>query len=260
MKKAAFFDIDGTILDEHNHIPQSTVEGIHKLQAKGNYAFLCTGRARAHVQRKELLDIGFDGIVSGCGTMVEFQDEVLYYKKLEHSLVQKTVAFFKENQVAAIMEGRYHLYLDDDDFCGDPFAARLRRELKDELLPIYGSEPEWEVSKFSCVTARADMALIKQELEKEYDLILHSSMIMEAVPKGCSKGTGMLKICERLGIDVADTYAFGDSANDLQMFAAAGISIAMGNGSEEIKRIASYVTGSIHEDGIYHALEHFSLL
>ena len=95
MKKAAFFDIDGTILDEHNFIPRSTIEGIHRLQENGNYAFLCTGRARAFVKDPVLLDIGFDGIISGCGTMVEFHDEVVFYKKLERGLIEKTLAFLK---------------------------------------------------------------------------------------------------------------------------------------------------------------------
>ena len=55
MKKAAFFDIDGTILDHKNNIPQSTIDGIHKLQKNGNYAFLCTGRTRAYVRNPALL-------------------------------------------------------------------------------------------------------------------------------------------------------------------------------------------------------------
>lgn len=259
MKKAAFFDIDGTILDEDNYIPESTVEGIHKLQEKGNYAFLCTGRSRAFVRDKALLDIGFDGIVSGCGTMIEFHDEVLYYKKLEHSQVQKTMAFLKENRAATIMEGRFHLYLDEDDFGDDSYVVRLRRELGEELLPIGGSEPDWEVSKFSCVTLHSDLAVLQQELKKDYELLIHNSMVMEIVPKGCSKGTGILRVCERLGIAVEDTYAFGDSVNDLPMFEVAGHSIAMGNGSEIVKQKASYVTDMLHADGIYHALEHFAL-
>lgn len=150
MKKAAFFDIDGTILDEHNFIPRSTIEGIHRLQENGNYAFLCTGRARAFVKDPVLLDIGFDGIISGCGTMVEFHDEVVFYKKLERGLIEKTLAFLKENQVSVIMEGRYRLFADDADFEGDPFLERLRSELGEGLLPITGSEADWEASKFSC--------------------------------------------------------------------------------------------------------------
>lgn len=260
MKKAVFFDIDGTILDADNYIPESTVSGIHALQKKGNYAFLCTGRSRAFVKTKALLAIGFDGIVSGCGTMVEFHDEVLYYKKLDYELIKETIAFLKAQQAAVIMEGRFHLFLDQDDFGKDAYIERLRQELGEELIPITGREADWEVSKFSCATASADMAAIQQELAKDYELLIHDAPVMEVVPKGCSKGTGILKVCEELGIDVEDTYAFGDSVNDLAMFEVAGHSIAMGNSSDMVKQKASYVTDTLHEDGIYHALEHFGLI
>lgn len=260
MKKAAFFDIDGTILDHNNVIPQSTIEGIRQLQDNGNYAFICTGRSRAYVTNPALLELGFDGIVSGCGTMVEFHDEVLFYKKLDNALVGRTVAFLKEQDAPVIMEGRYRLYADALDFEGDPYVARLKQELGDTLLPITGTEAQWEVSKFSCTTKDADMELLKQRLSGDYELLIHDIPVMELVPRGCSKGTGILAVCEKLGIPVEDTYAFGDSANDLPMFAVAGNSIAMGNATALAKQKASYVTDPMHEDGIYHALEHFRLL
>ncbi len=259
MKKAAFFDIDGTILDHKNNIPQSTIDGIHKLQKNGNYAFLCTGRTRAYVRNPALLEIGFDGIISGCGTMVELQGETLFYKKLEHSLVKDTIAFLKEQRSAVIMEGRYRLYADPDDFEGDLYLAKLREELGEKLLPLTGSEADWEVSKFSCTTEKIDMESCRNYLSANYELLIHDIPVMEVVPKGCSKGTGILNVCERLQIPLEHTYAFGDSANDLPMFAVAGHSIAMGNATQLAKQQASYVTDDLHNDGIYHALEHFGL-
>lgn len=259
MKKAAFFDIDGTILDHNNYIPKSTAEGIHKLQAKGNYAFLCTGRSRAFVKNEALLEIGFDGIISGCGTMIELRDQVLYYKKLDHEQVKKTIAFLKEQKAAVIMEGRHKLYVDSEDFGTDQYIARVREEVGGGMLPITGSEEDWEVSKFSCAIEHADLNILRAGLEEEYELLVHDIPVMEVVPKGCSKGTGILKVCEQLGIAVEDTYAFGDSVNDLPMFEVAGYSIAMGNANDKVKEMAAYVTDALHDDGIYHALEHFGL-
>lgn len=73
-RKAAFFDIDGTIWDKDNRIPDSTKEAIRKIRENGSLAFLCSGRCRSYIQNPELLGIGFDGVVSGCGTMVEYND------------------------------------------------------------------------------------------------------------------------------------------------------------------------------------------
>ena len=109
MKQAVFFDIDGTMWEHTNFIPQSTIEGIHKLRKNGVHAFLCTGRSRAYVKNPELLNIGFDGIISGCGTMIEYHNEVVFYKKLDQDLIQNTVTFLKEHHAAVIMEGRFQL-------------------------------------------------------------------------------------------------------------------------------------------------------
>ena len=73
-----FFDIDGTIWDYRNFIPGSTRKAIKLAQEKGHKCFINTGRARAFVHNKELLGIGFDGIVSACGCMVEYNEKTLF--------------------------------------------------------------------------------------------------------------------------------------------------------------------------------------
>ena len=69
--KIAFFDIDGTIWNFHNEIPESTGRAIKALRKNGHLAFLNTGRSRGFVTSKPLFSLWFDGVVSGCGTMIE---------------------------------------------------------------------------------------------------------------------------------------------------------------------------------------------
>ncbi|QOX82533.1 HAD hydrolase family protein [Nanchangia anserum] len=82
----------------------------------------------------------------------------------------------------------------------------------------------------------------------------------ELVANGVSKGAGLARVVAHLGADVADTIAVGDSANDLPMLAAAGTSIAMGNGTPEAKAAASWVTSRIDEDGLARAFAHAALI
>ena len=84
--------------------------------------------------------------------------------------------------------------------------------------------------------------------------------MVEGVPKGYSKATVIQAVCEKLGIDREDTYAFGDSVNDLDMLKYAAYGIAMGNGTPEAKAAADYVTDDLLEDGIYNACAHFALI
>ena len=90
--------------------------------------------------------------------------------------------------------------------------------------------------------------------------MIHNERVVEIVPKGCHKGKGILEICEYLGVDIEDTYAFGDSANDIGMLDTAGTAVVMGNGSDMAKEHADYVTTDLLDDGIWNACKHLKLI
>lgn len=65
---------------------------------------------------------------------------------------------------------------------------------------------------------------------------------------------------EKLGIPKERQYAFGDGLNDIEMLSMIHHGVAMGNGEEEVKAVAKYVTKSVEEDGILHGLKMVGLL
>jgi HAD superfamily hydrolase (TIGR01484 family) len=79
--------------------------------------------------------------------------------------------------------------------------------------------------------------------------------IVELLPLGLTKATGLSLAARRLGLKSADTIAFGDMPNDIAMFAWASHSVAMANAHEELKAVADEVTSSNEEDGIAVVLE-----
>lgn len=265
MKKAIFFDIDGTLWDEHNTIPKSTILGIEKLQKAGNLAFICSGRSRAYIFAPHLLSLGFDGIVAGCGTYIENgAGDVLFYKELDDVLVNKTLARLADYHIPVILEGKGHLYLDMEDFASGPeegYSRKLKSELGDELLPIKGHKGTWEVSKMSVsIAGKTGYEPLFEELSENYDILVHNGQAAELVPKGFSKASGIKEACKLYGIDRENTYAFGDGVNDLEMLRYVETGIAMGNGTKEAKEAADYVTDALFSDGVYHALEYFGLI
>ncbi len=82
----------------------------------------------------------------------------------------------------------------------------------------------------------------------------------EIVPKGFSKASGIEFLINELNIPFENTYAIGDSTNDLPMLKYVKNSIAMGNSNPLLFDLVSYVTTDIEEDGIYKALKHYSLI
>ncbi len=82
----------------------------------------------------------------------------------------------------------------------------------------------------------------------------------ELVPEGYSKGKGIDILREKLGMRAEECYAFGDSRNDLTMLAHAGNSIAMGNATDDVKAVCTWVTDRPENDGIEKAMIHFGLI
>ena len=167
---------------------------------------------------------------------------------------------FYDYDIAMVMEGRHMLYMDADKISRDAYGRYLLEVMKDCMLPIQGHEEQWEASKFSVLIHDRDYPAVIELLKDDYDFMVHGDVAMEVVPKGYSKASGIAFVCEKLGIDVKDTYAFGDSANDVDMLEFAGVGVAMGDGTDVAKEHADYVTRGLHEDGIYHALKHFALI
>lgn len=260
MKKAVFFDIDGTLWDFTNRIPESTVTAIRALREAGHYAFLCSGRARAYIQNQELFDIGFDGVLAGCGTHVELDGKIIYEKLIERELAIHTVETVRAYGFRPILEGPEYLYMDAEDFAHEPYGKKVMRELGGHLVGIREHYGEWRINKLSCATDHADREGGFAALAEHYTYLVHNSDVVELVPKGHTKATGITKICEYLHIDRADTFAVGDSVNDLEMLAYAGTGIAMGNADARAKEAADYVTTDLYDDGVYNAMLHFGLI
>lgn len=264
MKAAVFFDIDGTLWNYDHFIPESTKRAIKELRANGHMAFLCSGRARAFINHPDLLGMGFDGVVCSCGCHIEVNEEVIFEHLIDKDLAVATVETLREHGFMPILEGPENLYMDDDEFpVGDGFGDILRRDLGDALVAIGGDNyGNWKINKMSCAMEVPQETIDKcyAILEKDFGIIAHNETVCEVVPKGYNKATGMLHACELVGIDPKNTYAFGDSENDLDMLKAAAVGVAMGNGTDNAKAAADYVTDAFDADGIYNGLKHFGLI
>lgn len=261
MKKAVFFDIDGTLWDEKQQIPDSTREALRLLKENGHYLFICSGRTRVFIPDKELMPLGFEGIVAGCGTYGEFQGETKFYHKLEKEPVENLCGYLKKLNTGFVLEGRYALYMDRECFHPDyRFYDQISKELGDKLLRVSENEDNIEISKFCVNYVKQGQKELEQELEQDYFIIHRDGGFMEIVPKGFNKATGIQEMCKILGIAHEDTYAFGDSTNDLDMLQYVAHSVAMGDGMQEAKDAAEYVTTALWEDGIYNGLKHYGLI
>ena len=262
MSKYVFFDIDGTLWDDKMIVPESTKEAIKKLQANGHKAFVCTGRAMGNVNDPQFENIGFDGFIAACGNHVEMDGKVLYERNMTYEDVKAIYEISRECNLPIIYEGSKYQWMDREGFEGDSYIAYIVENLKDAAKFLDACDmKEIEANKFSALAnAKTNYPAVEAALSDRFDFMDHGDGIIEAVPKGTSKATGIAWLCEHLNIAIEDTYALGDSINDLEMLGFVGHSIAMGNASQVAKDAAEYVTSHIHEDGVFHALQHYGLI
>ncbi|KAF0226249.1 MAG: HAD-superfamily hydrolase subfamily IIB [Erysipelotrichaceae bacterium] len=81
--------------------------------------------------------------------------------------------------------------------------------------------------------------------------------LIEIVDENISKSYAIEHFCHQHGFTIANTMAFGDSTNDIEMLKDCGIGVCVSNGNPEAKAVADYITSSCDEDGVAHFLNDF---
>ena len=112
------------------------------------------------------------------------------------------------------------------------------------------------------VGASADAALLQrceaamqQALGAQATAVRSQSYYLDVTPPGCNKGTFVQTMARRLGISTDAVATIGDMQNDLAMFRTSGVSYAMGNATDDVKKLATHVTASNEDEGFARAIE-----
>lgn len=262
MKKAIFFDIDGTIIteDERAFIPESTKQAIKKARKNGHLTFINTGRTIFTVS-DEIKSLGFDGYLCGCGTYIEYNDEVLLHNRLADSFCHEIVNIVRQCNAIPVYERHDCLFFDEKTIDSNEITYFKKFFLKNGIsTDNTTADSNFSFDKFVIFgNENTDIELFKKSVGKHFTIIDRGDGLYENVPIGYTKATSIDIILNKLGISIENAYAIGDSANDLPMLTAVPNSIAMG-GAEKIYPYVSYITKPIDEDGIEHALKHFEII
>lgn len=258
-----FFDIDGTLVPEDgNHkIPDSAIDAVRRAKEAGNQVFINTGRVLRNIS-DTLLNLGFDGLVCGCGTNIFYRGKELFHHTLEPELCRRIAQANREYGANALYEAAQRTSVDPYFSMGGEFKAIVGQLKKDGFYICETVEDEgFHFDKFAAWYGEGfDRKGYEEYLSEWFSVIDRGKGFLEAVPNGYSKATGIEYLCSYLNVGKNHCYAAGDSMNDYAMLSYVPHSICMGNGKEALKKLVEYVTTDIRDDGIRNALEHYHLL
>ncbi|CYW16315.1 HAD family hydrolase [Streptococcus suis] len=279
MRKIIFLDVDGTLVDYHNRIPESAIRAIRQARENGHLVYVCTGRSRAEMQ-PELWEIGLDGMIGGNGSYVEHQGQVIMHQLLSEEDSRAIVDWLHERGLEFYLESNNGL-----------FASENFRERARETLRIYsmnkGKTAEEVATQevedvmhgmiFDGQLYRNDLNKVSFVLDSYQDhldskqafpqLVANtwggrgeSALFGDLGVKDIDKAHAISVLLDHLGASQADTIAFGDAKIDISMLDYCAVGVAMGNGGAEILAMADMITDDVEEDGLYNAFEKLGLL
>ncbi|MFJ2111740.1 HAD family hydrolase [Streptomyces sp. NPDC087850] len=256
-------DLDGTLLREDHTVSGRTREALAAVTEAGAAHIIVTGRAVPWT-RHILDDLGYEGIaVCGQGAQVYHAGEhrLLTSLTLDRQLAGLALAKI-EREVGPLSLAVSRDGLEGKVLVGAGFRLQEgplpaesvtdRTELwSAPINKVYVQHPELDDDALAQAARAAAGGLV--------DVVMAGPGVVEILPLGLTKATGLSLAARRLGVKAADTIAFGDMPNDIPMFGWARHGVAMANAHEELKAVADGVTASNEDDGIAVVLERLLL-
>ncbi|MBE5811906.1 MAG: Cof-type HAD-IIB family hydrolase [Clostridiales bacterium] len=251
--KIIFFDIDGTLVNpKTGHISDNTLLALTRLRERGIKICISTGRAPSEVP--DFGPLKFDAYCTYNGSLCYANNEILHSNPIapaDVAQVLKNAAGIGRPVSVAV---RNRLAANG----WDPDLADYYRLAKLELTvaPDFDAACQENVYQILIGCREAEHAALIQGAHG-VKIAVSWDRAVDVIPASSGKGTAIAKVLAHFGLEASQAMAFGDSQNDLDMFKAVGVGVAMGNATSQLKAVADDVCGAVSDDGIYHyCLEH----
>lgn len=261
MVKALFLDVDGTLVSFDTHtIPQSAIEAIRRAHENGVKIIIATGRCRRIINNLGDIEPYIDGYSCTNGAYNILGDKEVSFYPIGKEDVMKVLAKADAEDVACIVSGKQNVTcVNRNEIFHEVFVEMHNIRYFAGELPALETVLEEGVSEFTPFFSKEMEAELMAQLDS-CECSRWYPAFMDITRKGVNKGLAVKDMADFLGISTAETMAIGDGDNDVPMLTAAGIGIAMGNSTDDVKEKADDVTDDIDNDGLYKALLKYGVI
>ena len=265
MIKLVAIDMDGTLLNSKKELLEETKQyfkDFHKKETD-TLLVLCTGRPESGI-RPYLKDLGYleenHYIISQNGANIyeSRTGKRVMDAFLDSAAIQKWIELGKKHGISVMGAGVDYYYCFDQEptewmeFDVKLVSGKLKRipteeSLNTDFYKILLMGDEEQLNEFE--------TFIPEEWRDEFYVVRSQKYLVEVLTKGVNKAFGLEKLAQKLNIHPSEIAAIGDAANDIEMLEYAGLAIAMGNASEEVKSISDIVTDTNENNGVIKAID-----
>lgn len=266
--KLITIDIDDTLVNTAKQVTPRVKAALQEATAQGVKVVLTTGRPLPGVQ--EYLDeLGLNhqddqyAITYNGGVVQTTNGEELGGKELAYS------DYLRLREVADELGAYLQVETIDAAYTSakeiNYWASRENFLIKMPLIikPVDEMDPNDHYVKFMFIGDEADIDswrdALPADVKEAYYIVKSTPQHLEFMHKDATKGSGLLALAAKLGIDQSETMALGDQQNDVTMIEAAGLGVAMGNAVPEVKAVADVETTTQNADGVGVAVEKWVL-
>lgn len=264
MIKLVATDIDGTILGYSKEFTPAVINCVKQLGQKGVKVVLVTGRM--HAATKQIAEkLGLETpLVSYQGGLIKknyYSDEIIYQSCLPKEDVKNILLWAKNKNIHINLYCNDILYVEKDNSTIKTYANYQHINYKVCPFEKVGYE---NINKVLAIDYHNEDIVTNWVLEMQNKM--PHLYIIKSCPFFCefstfdaTKGKAVNELKKYWNLKDNEILTIGDQDNDIELLKAGGISVAMGNATENLKQYADYITDTVDNDGFVKAMEELVL-
>jgi Cof subfamily protein (haloacid dehalogenase superfamily) len=252
-------DVDGTLLTKDKTLTEGTRRAVRRLEERG-VGFTLTSSRPTIGMRFLIEPLGITlpiGAFNG-SSIVDAQLNPIEQHLIPVAAAQRSIEVLNEYGVDIWLFTNEQWLARRGDGAYVPLETRTIRAdpiIVPDFTPYLSSTCKIVGASTDAALLRRCESAMQQALGAQATAIRSQSYYLDVTPPGRDKGTFVQAMAKRLGISTGAVATIGDMHNDLAMFRTSGISIAMGNANDDVKKQATHVTASNEDEGFAGAID-----
>ena len=262
-------DMDGTLLDPKGQLDLPRLEKILDKLDQCDIRFVIATGNEVHRMRQLLGHLAERVVlVVANGARIFENNELIQAQTWDDAMVDRALAHFKGREcqdqfVVTAMNGGFvkkgTVFTELDKFMTPEMIEKLYQRMN--FVDEFDSSLFGGVLKMSMVVGEERLDSVLQEINDLFDghvrAVSSGYGCIDILQDGIHKAWGLVELLKRWNLKPEQIMAFGDSENDIEMLELAGISYAMENAEEAVKRVATKVAPANSQAGVYKVLENW---